>query len=272
MTQLHEIRNIFLIVIGGLLIALLVHNNGFSTVARAQTNQPTENSCVTGRSISVTGSATVNVTPDRAMLRLGVETDAATPSQAQTANQNVVRQVTAAIRQLGIPEKEIATTLFSVFPIYDNNNSKVTSYRVANQITLNLTDVSKVNPVLIAALNAGANQVVDLQLYTSQMRKFRDDARALAIKAASEKAQALASGVGAQVGCAININEGAINTYNPWNYWSAWRGSAGVPQMAQNVVQNAPQPATPSTPTGDMPIVAGQFSVTADVSVTFSLR
>jgi hypothetical protein len=53
--------------------------------------------------------------------------------------------------------------------------------------------VGKVSQALTAALTGGANEVVDVQFKTTQLRQYRDQARELAVKAAQEKARDLAS-------------------------------------------------------------------------------
>jgi uncharacterized protein YggE len=113
-------------------------------------------------------------------------------------------------------------------------------------------------------LSAGANEVVDVQFKTSQLRRYRDEARALAMKAAQEKAQALTGVAGAQVGCVLNIDESTGSSY-----YGGWRGGRYQPQV-QNVMQNAPSSDQP--PSDDGPISLGQIAVQAEVNVRFSLK
>jgi uncharacterized protein YggE len=104
-----------------------------------------------------------------------------------------------------------------------------------------------------------------VEFYTSQLRQYRDQARSLAMKAASEKAQALAEAGGAQTGCLMRIDE------NTWSYYTGYGwGSRNQTLWAQNVVQNA----TSNTPAsdGEPPISVGQIAVQAQVNTTFSLR
>ena len=83
---------------------------------------------------------------------------------------------------------------YIIEPVYDNYNALyIKGYRIYNTVAITLRDVSKTSKVIAVALKAGANQVVNVDLYTSELRKYRDQARDLAMKAAKEKAQALAS-------------------------------------------------------------------------------
>ena len=127
--------------------------------------------------------------------------------------------------------------------------------------------VKKTSPILAAALKAGANQVVNVDFYASELRKYRDQARELAMKAAKEKAQALANAAGSESGCVLNISENSWSYYNGW-----WYGRSGQNTMTQNVVQNATPNTGSGSNTGDEPISLGQISVKAEVSATFGIK
>jgi uncharacterized protein YggE len=225
--------------------------------------------CDTSRSIQVSGAATVNVVPDRALIKLGLQSNGLTARGVQTINAATIQKIIAAVGALGIPSKDIATDWYVINPVYEDYSSLyIKGYRINNYLAVTIRDVGKINDVIIAAMGAGANEVVNVDLYTSELRKYRDQARAMAVKAAKEKAQALAQGAGAQTGCVIHINENTWSSYNGW-----WYGR-NQNMMTQNVVQNA-APAAGSEPAGvdeDGPLSLGQISVQATVDVTFGLK
>jgi len=130
-----------------------------------------EGSCSTGRSVSVSGTAVVNVTPDRVLIQLGVQSNGRTPQLVEAVNSATVYRVI----QLGIAEKDIVTDRYVIDPIYDDYNSlTIEGYRIYNMVAITLRDINNVNDILIAALNAGANQVVNVEFYLSDLRQFRD--------------------------------------------------------------------------------------------------
>jgi uncharacterized protein YggE len=144
-----------------------------------------------------------------------------------------------------------------------------------------MRDVNKTSEAIAAAFQAGANQVVNVEFYTSELRKYRDQAREMAITAAREKASALAQGSGTDVGCVLTINENSWSYFNGWRGWSWWYGyGAGNNQnlWTQNAVQNAaPSSGTgnsggESSSSGDSPVNAGQISIQAQVDATFALK
>ncbi|HEY4721774.1 MAG TPA: SIMPL domain-containing protein [Anaerolineae bacterium] len=257
--------------VGGSLLTLLFIVNlsgATATPAIAATLQATATpagSCDGSRSIQVSGSAVINVPPDRATLQLGVTSNDVTPEGVHSKNTAAIKNVIKAIRQLGVAERDISTDRYIIHPLYTNYDSlEIKGYRINNIVAVTLKDVGKVSDVLSAALTSGANEVIDVKFYTSELRRYRDDARALAMKAAREKAQALAEAAGAQAGCVLEINE------NSWSAYSgSWWGGRDRP-IAQNVMQNASGASQPQLDDG--PISLGQIAVQAEVQARFSIK
>ena len=224
--------------------------------------------CDTGRSVQVSGTAVINVTPDRVLIQLGVQSNGATPQKVEATNSATINKIIRALKVQGIEEKDIVTDWYVIDPIYDNYDSLyIKGYRIHNIVAVTLRDIGNVNKVVIAALNAGANQVVDVEFYLSDLRKYRDQARELAMKAAKEKANDLASAAGAETGCVMSINE------NTWShYYGGWYGQSRD-LWTQNVMQNAaPVGGESGALTDAGPVNLGQISVRAEVSASFSLK
>jgi uncharacterized protein len=250
-------------------LALLAMNAWHpQTGAAAEPTAPVENACATGRTVQVSGSAVINVTPDRALLQLGVQTNGTTPDSTQNANFLAIQRVVNAVRGVGIDAKDIATDFYIVYPVYDNYNAlEIKGYRIDNTVSVTVRDVNLADDVILAALKVGANEVQDVQFYTSELRGYRDQARSLAMKAAGEKAQALAGAGGAQAGCLLSASE---NIYS--YYFGSWRGGRTASAWAQNVIQNAAPTQAPSSSSDDSPLSLGQIAVRAEVSASYSLK
>jgi hypothetical protein len=107
---------------------------------------------------------------------------------------------------------------------------------------------------------------MNVEFYTSQLRIYRDQARALAVQAATEKAQALSKAAGTETGCVLNINE------NIWSYYNGWGYGSNQNLWAQNVVQNAAPDSGRGALTEAGPVSLGQISVRAEVSISFGLQ
>ena len=224
--------------------------------------------CDSTRTVQVSGAALINVAPDRAMIQLGVQSNGRSPDEVQRINAAAIQNVIKAILNNGVDAKDIATDLFVIEPVYEDYNAlSIKGYRINNIVAVTLREVKKTSTILAAALKSGANQVINVEFYTSELRKYRDQARELAMKAAAEKAQALANAAGSEAGCPMNITENSSSYYNGW-----WFGN-NQNNWTQNTVQNAaPNPGAANPGAGDEPISLGQISVKAEVNVTYGLK
>lgn len=229
-----------------------------------------ENPCSTSRTVQVSGTAVVNVSPDRALVHLGVQSNGKSPREVQAKNAAVIRRVIKSIQALGVEAKDISTDQYVIEPLYEDYDSlRIKGYRIHNVISVTLREVDKTSDAIAAAFQAGANQVVNVEFYTSELRKYRDQAREMAMKAASEKADALAQAAGTDTQCVLNISENSSSYYHGWNWWY---GGNNQNLWTQNAVQNV-TPASQGTSTSEeSPVSMGQISIRAEVSATFALK
>lgn len=255
------------LLITGILILCTLFLGGQNKQVKAVTTTETVTPCDSSRTVQVSGSALINVTPDRALVQLGVQSNAKTIKAVEQANTQAIQQVINALKKAGIEAKDITTDQYIITPLYeDYDDLNIKGYRINNAIGVTVRDVTKVSSVVSAALGAGANQVNNVQFYTTELRKYRDQARDLAVTAAKEKAQALAKAAGAQSGCVVSISE------NSWSAYNGWTSSYGNSNLwTQNTYQNATTGSAYEN-NGDEPISLGQISVKAEVNMTFSLK
>ncbi len=248
--------------------------------ARAATPTPTAiapqpsqtDTCDPARSIQVSGVAVVNVTPDRALIKLGVQSNGRSAKEAQAKNSATINKVTRALKALGIEPKDIATDWYTIEPLYkDYDSLYIEGYRIYNTVEITMRDVGNTNDAMVAAFQAGANQVVDVSFYTSELRKYRDQAREMAMKAAQEKADALASAAGSGVSCVLTISENTQSNfyYGGWG-WYGYNSNQNL--MTQNSVQNVAPSGSKSPTLDDGPLSAGQISVRAEITASFGLK
>jgi hypothetical protein len=238
-----------------LMIALAVPD---ATFAADECSQP--------RLITVTGDAEVRVVPDEVILTLGVETWNKDLNAAKADNDRRVHKILQLVKSFGIEDKHVQTDFISIEPRYEEQwqHKNFIGYFVRKTVVITLRDPAKFEALLSAALEAGADYVLGIDFRTTELRKHRDEARALAIKAAREKAVDLARALGQTVGKPHSINEMQnwwSSSYN--SFWGAGRGA----WMAQNVVQTAGGPSTPQST-----IAPGQIVVNASVTVSFELE
>lgn len=241
-----------------------------TVTATAEPAEEPQTTCDPNRSIHVSGTAVVNVLPDRALIQLGVQSNGKTPKQVQARNAATISKVINALKALGVEAKDISTDRYIIEPIYLPYDSLyIDGYRIYNIVSITMSDVDKASDAIAVAFQAGANQVVNVEFYTSELRKYRDQAREMAMKAASEKATALSQAAGADTGCVLNINENSWSYFNGRNWWN---GGSSQNVWTQNVAQNVTPSGGESPASDDNPVSAGHISIRAEVSVTFALR
>ena len=213
--------------------------------------------------VSVTGDAEIKVIPNQVLISLGVETRDRNLAVARVQNDNAVRSVLDAIGRFQIDATDVQTDFIQVNIRYQSSAETVVDhYVVEKSIVVTLKDVSKFEPLLTAVLEAGANHIYNVEFMTTELRKYRDQARALAAKAAIEKASDLAAAAGLKVvGKPMNVSS--------YSYGGgSWYGR--LHNMGANVSQNVYQAGERGSAEGT--IALGKISVTASVSMNFRIE
>ena len=217
--------------------------------------------------INVTGSAEVKVAPDEIGLRVGVESRHPNLEMAKKQNDDAVAKALAFLKASEIAAKDVQTDFINIEPTYDHDVSRTTptTYVVRRSIEIKLVKIPKFEGLLTGLLTNGVNNVHGIDFRTTQLRKHRDSARAMAIRAAKEKADALAVELGVKRGKVhhIDASEGG-GWWSSSAYWGERYGSA----MYQNAVQNVGGTAE----TTDDTLSIGQISVSASVNVSFLIE
>jgi len=205
------------------------------------------------RVVKVTGTSDVKVNPDKAIIDVGISRQNISASAAKKAADADARQILSVLHNIKIDEEDIQTTYLSLQPEFDYRNGRVTYFLAEQSLTVTLRDLSKLDLLLEALIKAGGNRINSLRYETSELRTYRDEARELAIRAAREKAEALAKALGQSIGKAYSIEESPqYQAYN-YGYLANSTAEAGVPAKSS--------PAT----------APGQRTVSASVTVCFDL-
>jgi uncharacterized protein YggE len=162
---------------------------------------------------------------------------------------------------MGIEDKHVGTDMVSIEIRYHHDNRHIESYMARRMYRVTLKDPKQTEALVNLALKSGANLLSGVDLRSTELRKHRDSARSMAIKAAKEKAEALARDLECTIGAPRTIGEsGSV-------YWGGGYQFGNRYAYAQNVAQAAPGEAGEGGET--MPL--GQIAVRATVSVTFDL-
>jgi len=213
------------------------------------------------RLITVIGEGEVKVMPDEVILTLGVETWGKDLIIAKRENDEIAKKVLALAKKYEIETKNVKTVHIRIEPRYKDiyKRSTLIGYYVRKTIVFRLRDISKFEGLLSSALEAGANSVYGVQFSTTELKKYRHQARTFAIRDAKQKANELAKELGQKVGKPHTILE------EPSGWWSRYySGTAGrIGGMPQNVRGIAGE--------SESNIAPGQINVKAKVTVSFEL-
>ena len=220
----------------------------------------------TPRTITVSGDAEMKVAPDEVVLTLGVETRHKELAEVKRLNDLRMKEVLAAALAAGVAAKDIRTDYLNLQPdyVFTGHRRNFIEYIQRTTIVVTLRDVSKFETLLTSVLQAGVEYIHGVDFRTSELRKYRDEARSLAMKAAKEKAIALAGALGQKVGKPRSIQEGS------GGWWSSYGGWWG--RGYQNMSQNVSQSAGGSGSSQDGPLAPGTLSVRGNVTITFDLE
>jgi len=174
--------------------------------------------CFGEQTINVAGNGVVQIEPDTATVKLGVEVTRKTAEDAQKDNANIMRNVAAAISNLGVPKDKIQTAGFYIWPEtkYEQNQpAKTVGYRCSNQLSIIVEDLAKVSKVIDSGIGAGANNVQGLQFLRKDDAEAKRVALDKAVKDAAEKARAIATAAGVKIKGIKSITESGAVTPLP---------------------------------------------------------
>jgi uncharacterized protein YggE len=169
--------------------------------------------------IAAQGMGEVRVAPDRAITRFGVQFQARDAQTAQTRVNETMQRVIQAVRRLNIPENRISTERLDLFPVYEqprpNEAPRLTGYRAANVVRVELDATARVGPVIDAAVGAGANTIEGIQFALANEAPHRREALHKAAQEAREKAQSIAGALDAKLDRLLEASEGGVEFIPP---------------------------------------------------------
>ena len=191
-------------------------------------------------SITAVGQASVSVTPDMAMVDVGVSTQAATAQDASQQNAAQAGTIISAVQALLGTTASIKTISYSVSPVYNNppsgQNATIIGYVVTNIVEVTLTDLTLVGKVIDTAIQSGANRVQGVSFSVQDNTVPVGQALKTAAMSARSQANAIASGLNVQTGAVLHASEG-VNTAYPTALGPSAGGATTPIQTGMVVIQ-----------------------------------
>lgn len=214
-----------------------------------------------GTMITVDGEGKVTAIPDVATITFSVSEDGDNASTAQDTAAKKINVAVALIKGLGIDDKDVKTTSYSISPKYSyvppcytgycpQPSSRIIGYTAAQTIEVKIRKIADAGKVLSQLGDAGVSNLYGPNFTIDDMDALRAAARAEAIDAARMKAKVLARDLGVSL---VRVT-GFYENGGPIFYGKAAAGFGGDAESA-----------TPSLPTGENEIVV-------NVTVSYEIR
>ncbi|SEQ05255.1 SIMPL domain-containing protein [Flavobacterium urocaniciphilum] len=204
--------------------------------------------------ISISGEGKVKITPDIAVIQLGVQNNGKDAKEVKTLNDVTIDKVIKYIKKFGIPTADYQTTQMSLYKNYDYDKKKY-SYQANQTICVTLKDISKYDAFMMDVMDTGINVINGVEFKSSKMETYETEARKKAILNAKKKADDYVSVLpGQKVGKAILISDNSYTNYPRPVY------------MAKGMMAEA---------SADMPretLAVGEIEIICNVSVSFVLE
>ncbi len=206
------------------------------------------------REISVEGTGEAYSVPDRAVVNLGVTTEAATSEEAVSQNTEKMNAVLEAVKALGVAEEDIQTTGYYLNPKYNwtDEGQVDDGYTLTQNLEVKLTDFDLIGDLIANASGAGANMVGGVTFTVEDGEAAKQEARIEAVAEAKLKAEQIAEASGLTLGDVVSYYE-----------YSSDSGKGGYYDMAE-----ASFDGEKSVPT----IEPGQEEVSLTVTLSYQLR
>jgi len=215
--------------------------------------------------ISVTGDANLEVVPDEVIITLGVETSDLQMNTAKDQNDEIVSKAIEIAKSYGIDENDIQTNYMNIEPRYEDyyEYKEFLGYFVQKTIVITIKDLSDFEQFVSDILDQGVNYVHGIQFQTSEIEKYKEQARLEAIRNAKEKAQMLAQALDMEIGAPISVCENQTSWWswnnNYWGYsWSEMSCAGGYCYDAFGQTES--------------PMAPGQITISASITVSFELE
>ncbi len=200
--------------------------------------------------VTVTGEATVEATPDMATISLGVTTDGDTAAAAMAANTTALQAVMARLKSAGIEDRDLQTSNLTLNPNwvgYDGSSTpKIAGYVASNMLNVRVRALDTLGTVLDASIADGANTMNGITFELSTPRPAQDEARKAAVEDAKARAELLVAAGGGKLGKIVSITENA--------------GYGGPMPMFRAEASAVP-----------VPVASGQIGLAASVTVMFEI-
>lgn len=179
---------------------LVLASSGCSTYVTAHAVPPE-------RTVTVGGSASVDVVPDEACVELTLTTRDASMPVAHSALASASAELSKELQsQSGLVVERGAVTYSPEYDV-EGGRSRLARYATSNQINVRLRDFARIPDVIGRAAHHELDRV-SVVYYSTTIAAKKSEVRTRALEAANEKARAMTSALGVSLGDVVTVVEG----------------------------------------------------------------
>jgi len=164
------------------------------------------------RTITVTGSADMQATPDRAVIEASVEATGDSAAAVRDELSTRSESLRQALRNAGLSDDQLTTGRFAIRPQYarrePGTEPEQTGYEGTHTITIDVEDIDATGDVIDTAIDGGADSIgrIEYTLAESTRESLREDALKAAVDTARDEADVLAARVDSRVVSVQHLN------------------------------------------------------------------
>lgn len=219
--------------------------------------------------IYVSGYGEAVAVPDIATFNYSVVSEKPTVAAAQDDATTKANAITAYLKSAGVEERDIQTTGYSVYPVYDyqqivcitypcpGGEQRLRGYEVRQNTTIKVRDTAEAGNLLTEVGSRGATEVSGLNFTFDNPDAVEAEARDKAIADAKDKAEVLARSLGVKLVRIVSFSE------NDYGYPMPYYGrdvALGMGGAESAVALKAPE------------ISTGENKVVSNVSISYEIK
>lgn len=156
--------------------------------------------------VDVTGEGIVRVIPDEVTVKVRVENTGKVAKELKAKNDQIVNDVLATIKKIGIAEKDVQTEYVRLSKNYEYN-TKTYNYSANQSVAIKLRDLNKYENLMDELMESGINRIDGISFSSSNNANLESQARKKAVEDAKMKAQEYVDVLGQSIGKAVSISE-----------------------------------------------------------------
>lgn len=219
--------------------------------------------------INVTGEGEVFAVPDIASFTFTVSAEAKTVAAAQEEVTKKMDAILDEVKNLGVEEKDIKTTDYSVYPRYSYTQGVCTQfscppsrqvldgYTASHNVTVKVRKTEEAGKILAAAGDRGATGMSNINFTVDDPEVLTSEARAMAIENAREKAKMLS-------------DELDVKLVRVVSFYDSTEGGTPMPMYGEGMGAGRDIAVAQSAKAPDLP--TGENKVRVVVNVTYEIR